>query len=69
MSLLTELGFGLGVVLQLCRAAGAVRWFAAKSDAEAIALQTLRDYHAARNFAKRLDCGAFTAAVRRRQSE
>lgn len=28
-----------------------------KSDAEAIALQKLRDCHAASNFAKRLDCG------------
>jgi hypothetical protein len=34
-----------------------------KSGAEATAVQTLRDCRAAPKFAKRLDCGVFTAAL------
>jgi hypothetical protein len=37
-------------------------WRAGKSGAEATAVQTLRECPAAANRAKRLDCGAFTAA-------
>lgn len=34
-----------------------------ESGAEATAFQTLREFQTSENFAKRLECGAFTAAL------
>ena len=39
-----------------------------ESGAKATALQTLRDCRASSNFAKRLDCGAFTAITHRKDA-